>query len=171
MRVIGAVEPNLRKVEIERARRKRPENVYDLFLRALPFAATAMPADADKALRLLEKAVRLEPDYAIVHGFIAWCHEQRYLRGGLHAETRAAALAGEIETLLTKGVSPTEFARKLGIGRSSVYRSMRERKIKRQPAVYRNRGLVVASSDVHQCFSETANWEPSAGAARCPRQR
>ena len=94
MRVIGAVEPNLRKVEIERARRKRPENIdaYDLFLRALPFAATAMPADADKALCLLEKAIRLEPDYAIVHGFIAWCHEQRYLRGGLHAETRAAAL-------------------------------------------------------------------------------
>jgi TolB-like protein/tetratricopeptide (TPR) repeat protein len=94
MRVIGAVEPNLRKVEIERARRKRPENIdaYDLFLRALPFAATAMPSDADKALCLLERAVRLEPDYAIVHGFIAWCHEQRYLRGGLHAETRAAAL-------------------------------------------------------------------------------
>ena len=47
MRVIGAVEPNLRKVEIERARRKRPENIdaYDLFLRALPFAATAMPAE------------------------------------------------------------------------------------------------------------------------------
>jgi TolB-like protein/tetratricopeptide (TPR) repeat protein len=94
MRVIGAVEPNLRKVEIERAQRKRPENfdAYDLFLRALPFAATAMPADADRALCLLEKAICLEPDYAIVHGFIAWCHEQRYLRAGLNAETRAAAL-------------------------------------------------------------------------------
>jgi tetratricopeptide (TPR) repeat protein len=33
----------------------------------------------------------LEPDYAAVHGFIAWCHEQRYLRGGLQAETREAA--------------------------------------------------------------------------------
>jgi TolB-like protein len=94
VRVIGAVEPNLRKAEIERARRKRPENLdaYDLFLRALPFAATAMPENADKALCLLEEAIRLEPDYAVVHGFIAWCHEQRYLRGGLHAETRAAAL-------------------------------------------------------------------------------
>jgi len=48
--------------------------------------------NADKALDLLENAIRLEPDYAIVHGFIAWCHEQRYLRGGLHADTRAAAL-------------------------------------------------------------------------------
>ncbi len=33
----------------------------------------------------------MEPDYAVVHGFIAWCHEQRYLRGGLNAETREAA--------------------------------------------------------------------------------
>ena len=93
MSVIGAVEPNLRKAEVERARRKRPDNLdaYDLFLRALPFAATAMPPDADKALHLLEEAIRLEPDYAIVHGFIAWCHEQRYLRGGLHARSREAA--------------------------------------------------------------------------------
>jgi TolB-like protein len=94
MSVIGAVEPNLRKAEVERARRKRPDNLdaYDLFLRALPFAATAMPQNADMALRLLEEAIRLEPDYAIAHGFIAWCHEQRYLRGGLHAQTREAAI-------------------------------------------------------------------------------
>jgi DNA invertase Pin-like site-specific DNA recombinase len=49
----------------------------------------------------------------------------------------AMAKAGEVEALLAKGVSPTEVARKLGIGRSSVYRAMRERKIKRQPTVYR----------------------------------
>jgi adenylate cyclase len=61
------------------------------YLRALPLVSTAMPGDADKALHLLEEAIRLEPDYAVVHGFIAWCHEQRYLRGGLHAETRDAA--------------------------------------------------------------------------------
>lgn len=94
MSVIGAVEPTLRKAEVERARRKRPDNLdaYDLFLRALPFAGTAMPEDADKALHFLGEAIRLEPDYAAVHGFIAWCHEQRYLRGGLRPETRAAAL-------------------------------------------------------------------------------
>jgi TolB-like protein len=94
MSVIGAVEPTLRKAEVGRARRKRPDNLdaYDLFLRALPFAATAMPEDADKALQLLDQAIRLEPDYAAVHGLMAWCHEQRYLRAGLRAETRAAAI-------------------------------------------------------------------------------
>jgi tetratricopeptide (TPR) repeat protein len=93
MSVIGAVEPTLRRAEIERARRKRPDSLdaYDLFLRALPFVGTAMPDDADRALPLLEAAIRLEPDYAAAHGCIAWCHEQRYLRGGLYAETREAA--------------------------------------------------------------------------------
>ena len=91
--VVGAIEPSLRQAEIERARRKRPDSLdaWDLYLRALPFAATAMPEDADKALSLLEQAVALDPDYAIAHAMIAWCHEQRYLRGGLHEETRAAA--------------------------------------------------------------------------------
>jgi TolB-like protein len=93
MSVIGAVEPTLRRAEVERARRKRPDSLdaYDLYLRALPFAATSMPGDADKALPMLEEALRLEPDYAVVHGFIAWCHEQRYLRGGLREESREAA--------------------------------------------------------------------------------
>ena len=36
--VIGAIEPSLRRVEIERARRKRPDSLdaWDLYLRALP---------------------------------------------------------------------------------------------------------------------------------------
>jgi DNA invertase Pin-like site-specific DNA recombinase len=49
----------------------------------------------------------------------------------------AMAKAGEVEALLARGVNPTEVARKLGIGRSSVYRAMKERKIRRQPVVYR----------------------------------
>jgi adenylate cyclase len=91
--VVGAIEPSLRKAEIERAKRKRPDSLdaYDLCLRALPFASTAMPEDAEKALPLLEEAIRLEPDYPAAHAALAWCHEQRYLRGGLDEGTREAA--------------------------------------------------------------------------------
>ena len=53
---------------------------------------TAMPEDADKGLTLLARAVELEPDYAAAHAMIAWCQEQRYLRGGLHDEAKQAAL-------------------------------------------------------------------------------
>jgi adenylate cyclase len=92
--VAGVIEPTLRQTEIERARRKRPDSLdaYDLYLRALPHAFTAMPEDADKALALLGKAVELEPDFAAAHAIIAWCHEQRYLRGGLQEDTQNAAL-------------------------------------------------------------------------------
>jgi TolB-like protein len=92
--VVGVIEPTLRKAEIERARRKRPDSLdaYDLYLRALPSAFTAMPQDADQALTLLKRAIELEPDYAAAHAIIAWCHEQRYLRGGLREETKEAAL-------------------------------------------------------------------------------
>jgi len=92
--VAGVIEPTLRQAEIERARRKRPDSLaaYDLYLRALPHAFTAMPENADKALTLLVKAIELEPDFAAAHAIIAWCHEQQYLRGGLQEETRNAAL-------------------------------------------------------------------------------
>jgi TolB-like protein/Flp pilus assembly protein TadD len=92
--VAGVIEPTLRQSEIERARRKRPDSLdaYDLYLRALPYAVAAMPEDADKALPLLGKAIELEPDYAAAHAIIAFCHEVRYLRGGMQEETRLAAL-------------------------------------------------------------------------------
>ena len=46
--VVGIVEPSLQRSEIERSRRKRPENLdaYDLYLRALPHVAAQMPHDA-----------------------------------------------------------------------------------------------------------------------------
>jgi adenylate cyclase len=92
--VAGVIEPTLRQSEIERARRKRPDSLdaYDLYLRALPYAVAAMPEDADKALPLLGEAIELEPDYAAAHAIIAFCHEVRYLRGGMQEETRLAAL-------------------------------------------------------------------------------
>ena len=92
--VIGAVEPSLRRAEIERARRKRPDSLdaYDLYLQALPHAYANTPVDGREALRLLEEALQLEPNYASAHGIAAWCHEQLYNRTGFHEENKSAAL-------------------------------------------------------------------------------
>ena len=92
--IVGAIEPSLRRAEIERARRKRPESLdaYDLYLRALPHVYANTPRRTDEALRLLDEALRLDPNYAPAHAFAAWGHEQRFLRGGFHPEDRAAAL-------------------------------------------------------------------------------
>ena len=93
--VVGYIEPSLRQAEIERAKRKRPDSLdaYDLYLRALPYAMVFMPGDADKALPLLRQSLELEPCFAAAHAAAAWCHEQRYLRGGLDPVDKTAALA------------------------------------------------------------------------------
>ncbi len=74
--VVGAIEPSVRLAEIERARRKRPDNLdaYDLYLRALPHVWAFTAAEAEKAIELLEAALRIDPGYASAHGLAAWCN-------------------------------------------------------------------------------------------------
>jgi TolB-like protein len=94
MSVIGAIEPSLRKIEIERVKRKRPDSLdaYDLVLRALPFVHNAMVAGADAAIPLLQRALELEPDYAGAHALLARCFHFRFSRGGLNEKDRATAI-------------------------------------------------------------------------------
>ncbi len=76
-RVVGIVEPSLRRSEVERSHRKHPENLgaYDLYLRALPYMASVMPSDARIAAGFLDDALKLEPNYIAARAFRAWCHE------------------------------------------------------------------------------------------------
>jgi adenylate cyclase len=93
-KVISVVEPSLQRSEIERSRRKRPENLdaYDLYLRALPHMATSMPAEARIAAGLLEDALGLDPNYAAAHALLAWCHEIFYSRAGLREADKVAGV-------------------------------------------------------------------------------
>ena len=104
LNVVGAIEPSLRQAEIERVKRERPENLgaYDLLLRALPDLYVAMPEAAGKALVLLQRALALDPDYALAHAYAAWCYEIKFMRGGQNAEDREAALR-HAHTALAKG--------------------------------------------------------------------
>ena len=81
--VVGAIEPTLRKVEIERARRRPAENLdaYDLYLRALPHVYAFRPDENLAGLELLRKAIDLDPAYAPALAYAAWCLEQRLVRG------------------------------------------------------------------------------------------
>jgi len=92
--IVGAIEPSIRRAEIERARGKRPDRLdaYDLFLQALPHAYANTPAATDEALRLLNESLRLDPKYAAPHAYAAWSHEQRFFRGGFHPEDKTGAL-------------------------------------------------------------------------------
>jgi len=91
---VGAIEPSLRDAEIERVKRKRPDNLgaYDLVLRALPHAYAAMPDEARIAAPLLERALALEPDYGLAHGYLSLCYEIVFARGGHDPVIAAAAV-------------------------------------------------------------------------------
>ena len=94
MNVIGTIEPNLRKAEYERVKRKRPDRLdaYDLVLQAMPLAFSHMPDEALKAIPLLERALELEPGYAAAHAPLALCYHARYGRAGLREEDRQSAV-------------------------------------------------------------------------------
>ncbi|MGA7666811.1 MAG: adenylate/guanylate cyclase domain-containing protein [Pseudolabrys sp.] len=92
--VVGAIGPSLRLAEIERVKRKRPDSLdaYDLVLQAQPDVILRMPEHATKALVLLQRALALDPTYALAHAYAAECFHTHFLRGGMHEENRAASV-------------------------------------------------------------------------------
>jgi TolB-like protein len=93
--IVGFVEPEVRRAEIERARRKPPGSLdaYDLYLRALPlFRGTSAEVRAE-AIRLLEESVRLDPGFATALAHAAWAYERQETFGlGATPEERARAV-------------------------------------------------------------------------------
>lgn len=93
--VAGLVAPAISRAEIERARRKRPDNLdaYDLYLRALPLFRTIDPAARSEVIRLLEDCVRLDPHFATGLAHASWAYEREETFGtGISAAERARAL-------------------------------------------------------------------------------
>jgi TolB-like protein/tetratricopeptide (TPR) repeat protein len=92
--VVGAIEPSVRLAEIERVKRKRSDNLdaYDLVLQAQPDVYSRVPERCAKALLLLERALALDPTYALAHAYTAECHHTIFLRGGLQEEHRTASI-------------------------------------------------------------------------------
>ena len=81
--VLGAIEPSLVLAEIERAKRKHPENMdaYDLFLQGLPGLYTFDIEKNTTSLDLLHRAIDIDPTYPQALGYAAWGYEQRLTRG------------------------------------------------------------------------------------------
>ncbi len=77
--VAGALQPSIQQAEIERSRRKRPQDVgaYDYTMRALPHVWMLEEGEATKALNLLDEALRIDPDFPMALALAAWCWAQR----------------------------------------------------------------------------------------------
>jgi TolB-like protein len=92
--VVAAMEPGLRRAEIERVRRRRPDSLdaYELVLKAQPDVDSGMPEQVSRALTHLERSLALLPTYALAHANAAMCHHCLFLRAGLREESRTASL-------------------------------------------------------------------------------
>jgi adenylate cyclase len=80
--VVGAIEPNLRLAEVARTRAKPTESLtaYDLYLRALPHRFVTREG-SDEALRLLRRAIAIDPGFAAAKGTLAGLHCFRFNPG------------------------------------------------------------------------------------------
>jgi adenylate cyclase len=81
--VAGAIEPRLRHAEIERARRKPPENLssYDRFLQALSHFYEGTREGVERALSLLDRTIALDPGYIQPYALAAWCQVYHIAQG------------------------------------------------------------------------------------------
>jgi TolB-like protein len=75
VKVISAIQPKLLEVEIDLAAR-RPNNpsAYDYYLRANPHYYTMTPQGVAEAIRLLDRALEIDPRYGAAASLAILCH-------------------------------------------------------------------------------------------------
>lgn len=100
MRVVGAVAPHVRELELNRGMRKHPSSMtaYDLTLQALDLFYRMDRASLVRARELFEQAVQHDPDYAPAYSHLASLHMRLIGQGWsvdeMGDQSRAAEAAG-----------------------------------------------------------------------------
>ena len=109
--VVAAIEPSLRQAEIDRARRKPTEKLdaYDWYLRALPHFYTLTREGVDQAIMLLDRAIAIDPHFALAKALAARCYAWRNPQGWAAApeEEKATAIRLGREALRDSGDDPS----------------------------------------------------------------
>jgi TolB-like protein len=77
--VVAAIAPRLEQAEVERAKHKPTESLdaYDYFLRGIANLHSWTKESNDEALRLFNKAIELDSDFASAYGMASWCYVRR----------------------------------------------------------------------------------------------
>jgi len=135
--VAGALEPSIRHAEIDRSRRKPPQDLgaYDHAMRALPHVWMLEKDAATKALALLDEALEADPAYPLALALAAWCWAQRSVynwtddipeaqRHALDRAERAASLSTEDPLILAVLGAVHTFAKNYGAARVLLERAI-----------------------------------------------
>ena len=108
--IVLAIEPSIRRAEVERVRVKPTSNLqaYDLMLRALPgLSPGSTKAAKDEALSFIRRALEMDPRYSLAKAFGAFACLQRLADGYGDAEDVKAGLRYADEVLSEKNDDPT----------------------------------------------------------------
>ena len=110
--VAGAIEPTLKRAEIERARAKPAASLdaYDLYLRAMPLRLRTTREDNDAALALLRRAMALDPGFAPAKALALHVHIQRANHGWDQPGERDEAIRLARDVLTAHGDDPSALA-------------------------------------------------------------
>ncbi len=83
IRVVATIAPQVHETELRRVLRKRPENLdaYECVLRGLDLFYRFEDDKFMQALPLFERAMALDPTYAMAHALAAGWHSVRYNQG------------------------------------------------------------------------------------------
>jgi adenylate cyclase len=135
--VAGALQPSIRIAEIERSRRKRPQDLgaYDYAMRAMPHVWALEKEESTKALELLDRALAIDPEYPLALSLAGWCHAQRSVYNWADdiAESqalartlaeRAAELSGDDPLILAVLGTVHTFVRNHGTARILLERAL-----------------------------------------------
>jgi TolB-like protein/Flp pilus assembly protein TadD len=98
--VVGAMEPQLSRVEQERARRKSPEQLdsWDCYQNGLWYFDQITPEGLKESLKLFERAVELNPNMSCAYAAMANAHFYDFIMGSTvsrHDTVRAAMDAAQ----------------------------------------------------------------------------
>ena len=135
--VAGALQPSIRIAEIERSRRKRPQDLgsYDYTMRAMPHVWALEKDESARAIKLLENALVIDPEYPLALALAGWCHAQRAVYNwaddiaasqamARSLAERAANLSGDDPLVLTVLGAVHTFVRNHGTARVLLERAL-----------------------------------------------
>jgi adenylate cyclase len=107
-RVVGAIAPQVREAELRRALRKRPDSLeaYDYVLRALAQIYQLNLAAFAETRTWIEKAIAIDPTYAMPYALLAIWHS---IRAGQGWSPNIAADNAEVFRLATAAIALDSF--------------------------------------------------------------
>ena len=108
-RVVGAIETSVNQAEINRSHAKPTSNLdaYDYYLRALQQYSLYTRAGSDAAIENAQKAISLDPDYALAKALLSSTYMSRRIRGWGATGDPAKALAVAREAITQDSNNPS----------------------------------------------------------------